>query len=284
MTKISIITINYNNLEGLRKTMESVASQTWKDFEYVVIDGGSTDGSKELIEAYQDNIDYWVSESDKGIYNAMNKGIRAAKGAYVYFLNSGDTFCETDTLSSVNDSINESLDFYYGDLKYAGSNEVIHCPDTLTFDYFYKMTLPHQAVFIRRALFDSLFYYNEDLKIVSDWEFFIYAICKYDASYKHLNLFIANYDTDGFSSNPENRELFLNERSACLKKHFGYFIDDHKELLILKEYSRRARFQALIELERSATASKLNSFFLAVLMKLFRGKNWKDLKTSNKSY
>ena len=284
MNKLSIITINYNNKAGLQLTFDSVFSQVYKDFEYIVIDGGSNDGGKELVEAHQDKIDYWVSEADKGIYNAMNKGIRAAKGEYVYFLNSGDTFCEDDTLSLVNDGIKVPLDFYYGDLKLAGSADVIHCPDTLTFDYFYKWTLPHQTVFIRRALFDELFYYNEDIKIVSDWEFFICAICKYDASYKHLDLFIANYDMDGFSSNPLNREKFLNERTSCLKKHFGYFVDDHKELLILKEYSRRTRFQALIELENSTIASKLNSFFLRVMLKLFRGKNWKDLKQPNKPY
>jgi glycosyltransferase involved in cell wall biosynthesis len=277
---LTIITINYNNLAGLKKTFESVFHQTFQDFEYVVIDGGSTDGSKELIEQYQDKIDYWVSEPDKGIYNAMNKGIKAASGEYVYFLNSGDTFCQDDTLSSVIEGMKKPLDFYYGDLKFSNSDDVIYCPDTLSFDYFYKMTLPHQAVFIRKDLFDTVFYYNESLKIVSDWEFFICAICKYDASYKHLNVFIANYDLNGFSSNPENRELYLSERKACLNKHFRYFIDDHKELLMLKNYAQRTRFQALIELENSVFASKLNSFFLAVFLKLFRRKNWKDLRQS----
>ena len=86
--KLSIITINYNNCDGLRKTIESVIAQTTRDFEYIVIDGGSTDGSVDVIKEYADYIDYWVSEPDKGIYNAMNKGTRAAHGDFLLFLNS----------------------------------------------------------------------------------------------------------------------------------------------------------------------------------------------------
>jgi glycosyltransferase involved in cell wall biosynthesis len=90
MPKLSIITINYNNLEGLQRTVESVVNQTWQEFEYIVIDGGSTDGSADFIESQSETIDYWVSEPDKGIYNAMNKGIAKASGEYLLFLNSGD--------------------------------------------------------------------------------------------------------------------------------------------------------------------------------------------------
>ena len=88
--KLTIITINYNNLEGLKRTVESVLNQTWQEFEYIVIDGGSNDGSAEYIESQSEHIDYWVSEPDKGIYNAMNKGIAKARGEYLLFLNSGD--------------------------------------------------------------------------------------------------------------------------------------------------------------------------------------------------
>ena len=92
--KLSIITINYNNRDGLQKTIESVVSQSFKDFEWIVIDGGSNDGSRELIERYAESISYWVSEPDKGIYNAMNKGIKASNGDYLLFLNSGDSLCD----------------------------------------------------------------------------------------------------------------------------------------------------------------------------------------------
>ena len=99
--KLSIITINYNNKNGLQKTIDSVISQTFKDFEWIIIDGGSTDGSKELIEKYSQHITYWVSEPDKGIYNAMNKGIKVAKGEYLFFLNSGDYLVQPNTINQI---------------------------------------------------------------------------------------------------------------------------------------------------------------------------------------
>ena len=99
--KFSIITINYNNCEGLRRTIESVVNQTCHDFEYIIIDGGSTDGSVDVIKQYADQIDYWVSEPDKGIYNAMNKGVAVAKGEYCLFLNSGDSLHNNSALAKV---------------------------------------------------------------------------------------------------------------------------------------------------------------------------------------
>ena len=98
MSKLTIITINYNNLEGLKRTVESVINQTWQEFEYIIIDGGSSDGSAEYIESQSGNIDYWVSEPDKGIYNAMNKGIVIATGEYLLFLNSGDHLLNNEGL------------------------------------------------------------------------------------------------------------------------------------------------------------------------------------------
>ena len=96
--KFSIITVNYNNLEGLKKTVESVKNQTYQKFEYIVIDGGSYDGSLEFIKDNESLLDYWVSEPDSGVYQAMNKGIEKATGEYLLFLNSGDHFCNTKVL------------------------------------------------------------------------------------------------------------------------------------------------------------------------------------------
>lgn len=99
--KLSIITVKLNNRDGLKRTIDSVVSQTFTDYEWIVIDGGSTDGSRELIEQYQDHFAYWCSEPDKGIYNAMNKGIAHAKGEWLQFLNSGDVLYSNNTLASV---------------------------------------------------------------------------------------------------------------------------------------------------------------------------------------
>ena len=112
--KLSVITINFNNRDGLRKTIESVVNQTFKDFEYIIIDGGSTDGSVDVIKEYADRIDYWVSEPDKGIYNAMNKGIDVAKGEYCIFMNSGDCFYVNDVYENVFREL-DGVDIIIGD-------------------------------------------------------------------------------------------------------------------------------------------------------------------------
>jgi glycosyltransferase involved in cell wall biosynthesis len=123
MLKLSIITVNYNNLEGLKKTIESVVSQTWQVFEYIVIDGGSTDGSAAYIEAQSVNIDYWVSEPDNGIYNAMNKGIKAATGEYLLFLNSGDDLTDLKALENNQIHLKEE-DIIYFDINVIKENSL----------------------------------------------------------------------------------------------------------------------------------------------------------------
>ncbi|MFZ3274524.1 MAG: glycosyltransferase, partial [Lutibacter sp.] len=119
---LSIITINFNNLEGLKKTMASVLGQTWKEFEYIIIDGGSTDGSAAYIESQSQHLNYWVSESDKGIYNAMNKGIKVAHGEYLLFLNSGDEFYDLEVLEKNNAAIHTE-DFVYFDILLIFANK-----------------------------------------------------------------------------------------------------------------------------------------------------------------
>lgn len=200
--KLSIITINYNNKDGLQKTINSVITQTYKDFEWIIIDGGSTDGSKELIEKYADYITYWVSEPDKGIYNAMNKGIRVANGEYLLFLNSGDYLVSKCTLKHVFYRSFQA-DIVYGNLLYDKKeverapgchNDYIACIDLI------KGTLYHPATFIKRKLFKKYGYYDETLKIVSDWKFFLYVIAIKGCSVKYLNEDISCFDVNGISS------------------------------------------------------------------------------------
>ena len=203
--KFSIITINYNNCEGLGRTLESVVNQTCRDFEYIVIDGGSTDGSKELIEQYADRIDYWVSEPDKGIYNAMNKGIAVAKGEYCNFMNSGDTFVDSGVLEHLILKMNDS-DVIAGRThavsKTGTGFETLYImapPQDITAKFFIKGTLNHQATFIKTKLLKEN-NYREDLKIVSDWAFFFDVLILGQASYQRVELDICNYDMQGISS------------------------------------------------------------------------------------
>lgn len=212
--KLSIITINLNNREGLQKTIDSVINQTFKDFEWIIIDGGSLDGSKELIEKYSEHINYWVSEPDKGIYNAMNKGIMVSHGKYLLFLNSGDTLHEANTLKEI---IYELIDDYI----YIG-NEKLKNGKVKTFNiksdndiikYLILHHLPHQSTFIPKKLFNDFGLYREDLNITSDHEKFIESIIWGNYKTKHLDKIISVYDTTGISSD----KIKLKEELNLLK-------------------------------------------------------------------
>ena len=274
--QISIITINFNNLEGLKKTMLSVFNQTYQDFEFIVIDGGSTDGSTSFIEQHSNKLTYWVSEPDKGIYNAMNKGIAKAKGEYVLFLNSGDVFHSADSITGLIENADKAYDLIYGNLRFLSKKGNLdrRYPKKLTFSYFVNdRSLPHAATLIKRQLFDDIFYYNEELRIVSDWEFFICAVCKYNVSYKYADVLVSDFDMSGVSNAPEHNKKKQAERQEVLLKHFPTFIDDYKDISVLKNN----RFKALKELENSAISKKINSFLLRIQLLLFKGKRLKDL-------
>ena len=235
--KISIISINYNNKEGLRKTVESVVNQTYKNFEYIVIDGGSTDDSTDILDEYHEKINYIVSEPDSGIYNAMNKGIKVAKGDYLLFLNSGDCLIDQFVIQKVITELNDKISIYYGNLIYSsnGIPKTLNTPpDKLSFNFFLNNSLPHPASFIKRELFFKYFMYNESLKIISDWEFFIYVICKMNESYKHIDFTIADFDDGGISSLIENRSIILYEKDLIFQKHFPLFIEELKIIEELK--------------------------------------------------
>ncbi|RZK26907.1 MAG: glycosyltransferase [Flavobacterium sp.] len=232
MHSLSIITINYNDHYGLEKTIASVFNQTDIEFEFIIIDGGSNDGSKELIEQHASKFTYWVSEPDAGIYNAMNKGIKVASGEFLLFLNSGDTLYQFNTLANAKSLINGYADIYYGDII---SNNIRRTfPKQLTFSFFLEHSISHQASFIKRSLFDNLFYYNEDHSIISDWEFFIYAICKENVPTQHLDLIIADYDIKGLSSELKNHPKMHEERNFVINKYFPAFAKDYSHIKFLE--------------------------------------------------
>ena len=178
--KYSIITVNYNNRDGLRKTIESVIHQSCKDFEYIIIDGGSTDGSVDVIKEYDAQINYWVSEPDGGIYQGMNKGIRKAQGEYLNFMNSGDCFYDNDVLEKVN-NYQFQADFIVGkDYHFdaiSGQGHASIQPTRTTMIHFFMATLDHQSSFIRRNLFNDS-PYDENHRLVSDWIFFVEKIVR----------------------------------------------------------------------------------------------------------
>ena len=214
--KLSIVTVNYNDVNGLGKTMESVMAQDFRDFEWIVIDGGSTDGSKELIGTLpKDFLAYWCSESDKGIYNAMNKGIRHCKGDYVCFLNAGDVFCHYNVLDAVfcTEQISHVL---YGDaiFTYTGDEyyreELRVYPDKITLSWLYHDALNHQATFVRRDILEQ-FGFDETYRIMADRKLWL-QIKLAGYSFKHIAMPIVKYDHCGISAS--NGDLWLKELIA----------------------------------------------------------------------
>ena len=219
--KLSIITINYNNFEGLHITLDSVVAQTSKDFEWIVIDGGSTDGSRELIEQYQHNMSYWCSEPDKGIYHAMNKGIAKANGEYLQFLNSGD-FLESETVVESIIPYLQDSDIYLANMYHSsrlGTPSV--SPDSLlTQNILHTLVfkgIMHPASYIRKDCFERYGAYREDFKIISDWWFFLQSIVLNSATVKYIHVVSVVFDESGISSTQP--ELSLKEKSELFRKY-----------------------------------------------------------------
>ena len=220
--KLSIITINYNNLEGLKRTYESVVEQTCQDFEWIIIDGGSTDGSKEFIEEHQEHFAYWCSEPDKGIYNAMNKGIRRATGEYLQFLNSGDNLVDDKVIEEFL-ALGWEEDVVSGDIMLDGNvNEIRYNPDEGELDFDRMRSgagVTHPSSYIKKQLFEKYGMYDETLRIVSDWKFFINVLIIQNRSYRHWKRIVANFNTDGICSFPENANLHKRERTEVLSNY-----------------------------------------------------------------
>jgi glycosyltransferase involved in cell wall biosynthesis len=214
LTELSIITINYNNINGLKKTIDSVLQQNFTDVEYIIVDNVSTDGSAELVRSYGNKIDKFICEKDSGIYNAQNKGIAHAMGNYVLFLNSGDFLCDNTVLERVF-SAKPVEDIVYGNMKINwGKNSVSEgfMPDVISKEQLYKDTLWHPVSFIKRNLFERFGRYDERYKFVADYEFFFKAIIREKVSTKHVNVFIAEFNTEGVSSNTDNKRKEQEER------------------------------------------------------------------------
>lgn len=216
---ISVITINYNNKDGLQKTINSVISQTYRNFEWIIIDGGSTDGSRELIKQYSNDVTYWVSESDRGIYNAMNKGIKEAKGDYLLFLNSGDCLA-TETVMENVANLELEKDFAYGIIKIVtvkGAWSLWDIPlEDITGRRFLRATLPHPATFIKRSMFTKFGMYDENYKICADWKFFMDAILFGQASIQKIPFVISVFFEGGISTKDWLKKKQERERAISL--------------------------------------------------------------------
>ena len=214
--KLSIITINYNDAAGLRKTIESVVAQTSPDFEYLVIDGGSTDGSEAVIEEFKSRIDCWISEPDRGIYHAMNKGIARATGTYCQFLNSGDVLASVDVTEKMLFDLPDTEIIYGNMLKYLPGGKLYRDrgPNLkeVTMLTFYRSTLNHSSAYIKRSLFDKYGLYDEKLRIVSDWKWYMIVVGFNNELISYKDIDVSVFDLNGIS----NANMALNKKERTL--------------------------------------------------------------------
>lgn len=227
MARLSIITICYNEVGRIQKTLDSVINQSFRDFDWIVIDGGSTDGTKEILQQHSENFKIFISEKDGGIYNAMNKAIALATGQYLFFLNAGDYFSGNDVLIQIF-SHELHADFVYGNITIIGINcsQLLLMPPQITPEFLYRKTIPHQSTFTKKTLFEKAGSYDEKYQIVSDYEFILRGMHHYNATFQYVPVVFACYADDGVSSDTVKRK----REKKIVHKHFYSFF----QRLVLK--------------------------------------------------
>lgn len=286
--KLSIITINRNNAAGLEKTMRSVLCQTCKDFEYVVVDGASTDDSVDVIkrmigqvvEPSEAPVVKWLSEPDKGIYNAMNKGIRMATGDYFQILNSADCLCDEFVvermlakLSDLNSRAENSsscnlnpVSIFYGNMIkcFSDGRQVVDkcfAGQEITMLGMYTGTLNHDPAYIRRDLFEKYGFYDENLKICSDWKWYLKAIVVGGEKPEYFDTNVTLFDMGGISETEANKEKIRAERRRTLEELFPKSI--------ICDYDRYARdIYMMRRIRRHGWAFKVVNLIERVLFKM----------------
>ncbi len=238
--KLTIITINFNHYEGLKRTIDSIVNQTFTDYEWIVVDGGSNDGSKELIEQYQSHLAWWCSESDDGVYNAMNKGIVHASGEYINFMNSGDIFATPTILEEIFNQPH-TADILYGIMTRGTidgewNNKPLLKPHINWWNFYY-CTFNHQATFTKRELFLQYGGFDESYHILADWRHFAQLICVEHCSYEYVPKIIAVYEGGGLSDEVSEQNFL--EQKRIRKEIYPALLDEHIQELRYMEICSR---------------------------------------------
>ena len=215
--KISVITVCKNSGNNLEKTVKSVLAQTYPNKEYVVVDGGSTDDTKKILKRYGKKIEEIISEKDKGIYDAMNKGINRATGEILLFMNSGDTFYDNDVVKRVVSNWPNIADIVYGDV-YLNKERKFKDQSNVGKPFLMCDNICHQSMFIKKQCFKDIGLFNIKYKIAADYDWLLQAIYVNELVVKHVNIAIANYEGGGKSA---DKKLFDYEQKEILKKNFS---------------------------------------------------------------
>lgn len=229
---ISIITTTYNSAATLRYTIESVLNQTYRNIDYIIVDGGSTDGTIDIIKQYEKGFDgrmRWISEKDRGIYDAMNKGIFMAKGDVVGILNSDDFFTSDDVVKTVVDHFTEDIDAIYGDIHFVHPSNLKKCvryyssknfrPWAIRFGYMPA----HPSLYIKKWVFEKYGNYSLDYKIASDFDMVARIFCKYKIRTKYIEKDFVTMRTGGISTSNFSHRILITKEDAKACKNNGIY-------------------------------------------------------------
>lgn len=221
--KLSIITICHNEINGINNTIQSVLNQVFRDFEYFIIDGNSTDGTREVIESYKNKIDLFISEDDGGIYSAMNKGLSRAKGEFVLFLNGGDYLYNEKVLTDVfSYEIRKPIIYGYCETRTSiNTPTLFKAPKNLTKFHLIKTSIPHQATFIKRDLFLKFGKFDETFKIAGDYDLLLRLVVKHSVKTQYVPVLCSYFDRNGISSTLH--ELREHEKGKARSMNFSQF-------------------------------------------------------------
>ncbi len=233
--KISVITVCRNAEETIEETVRSVLSQTYKNIEYIIIDGKSTDRTIAVLNKYKDKIDTLISESDRGIYDAMNKAINLCSGEWLFFLNAGDTFINNEIITKVSTEIFnlKKENILYGNvLTNREGDQIINKYDHIDRWFLIRNTICHQATFTKKALYIKFGSFDIKYKIAADYEWLLRMILKNKVTHKYINVEISNYSLDGISNDKAHRNAVLAEYSDIRKIYFSKF-----EIVVYELYS-----------------------------------------------
>ena len=234
MKLFSIITICKNDLDNLKKTVKSVAVQNFKNYEYLIVDGGSNDGSLDYIKSIR-NIEY-ISEPDNGIYDAMNKGINISNGSYICFMNSGDVFYDKFVLNNIAKEIwkDSKIDFFYGDVVYPSFCQyIIKNPKKILKFLLFRGGICHQSWILKREIYHAVNGFDLSFKVLADYELLLKVIIEKKISYKHIPIPVVKYKGGGFSlsnikANEKEREII---RKVYFTKREIYYYSFYVKLI-----------------------------------------------------
>lgn len=229
--KFSIITVSYNAASTIERTLLSIYSQTYQDYEHIIVDGGSSDGTVDVIRNYKDRIAYWISEPDKGVYDAMNKAVKQTSGDWILFLNSDDTLYDKDTLSRLVKKMVSSNTVYYGNVVIEPMHELYGGP----FDRkrLCRENICHQAILYPNSVFRK-YAYDTTYKLYADWHLNIRCMGDTDFRFSYLGETVAYFNVNGLSSRRDDYR-FQHDYGRVIKDNFGFSYRAYLSYLRLKK-------------------------------------------------